>query len=172
MTAMSELPGWSRGGRGDEKVPAQPIVKKKEYLPKREDGWTLVGRAGKQKAPAAVHEGASCAESSSRPVSSDACAGRLSDAHVVRQKRGGSGFDRALATVRGDEALISSIVAAIATRWPQQPVSSVIVLGIGSPTTSASSRHQLALAGLLSEKLGLRGTHTACLCTNSSHCYF
>jgi SRR1 len=169
---MSELPGWSRGGRGDEKVPAQPIVKKKEYLPKREDGWTLVGRAGKQKAPAAVHEGASCAESSSRPVSSDACAGRLSDAHVVRQKRGGSGFDRALATVRGDEALISSIVAAIATRWPQQPVSSVIVLGIGSPTTSASSRHQLALAGLLSEKLGLRGTHTACLCTNSSHCYF
>jgi hypothetical protein len=57
---------------------------------------------------------------------------------------------------------LSTIITALAL-WRQEPpvLTTIVALGLGSPTTSAPSRHQLALTVLLTARLGLNGAWLA-----------
>ena len=122
-----------------------------------DDGWTLVGRAGKAPRSRDASPGSQ--------APSQACCGSHSDnswshSSGTKPRPRGDFLARELLAVGEDESLVSTITTALVQHWRQEPTT-IVALGLGSPTTSAPSRHQLALTVLLTSRLGLKGAWLA-----------
>jgi hypothetical protein len=174
MSGSKGLPGWGASDRAaaprvvqagateaaERRRPAS-IYPREPGGQHEGDGWTLVGRAGK--APRVRDSGPAGNEALPQLVCASS-ADNNSGIPARRKSRPRSDFlDRELLAVGKDETLLSTIITALAQHWRQEPpvLTTIVALGLGSPTTSAPSRHQLALTVLLTARLGLKGAWLA-----------
>ena len=172
MSGSKGMPGWGASDRAAaprvvqagateaaERCPAS--IKPRDPGGQHEgDGWTRVGRSGKT--PRVRDSGAG---NEALPQACCASSADNNGGHTDRRKARPRGdfLARELLAVGEDEALVSTITTALAQHWRQEPQvpTTVVVLGLGSPTTSAPSRHQLALTVQLTTRLGLNGAWLA-----------
>jgi hypothetical protein len=143
------LPGWPNIAPEArwEKGRSTKIVHVAAERPPVDGGWTVVGGSGRGKQATVL----CCSEEDSNAGTS---AAELRP-HGHASERHCASLQRAVRDVTADAALVGSITKALAGN--QRTVDRLVLLGLGSPTSSAAARFQLALALVLNEDLCVHG---------------
>jgi hypothetical protein len=80
-------------------------------------------------------------------------------------RRAAALLKRAMAEVAAD-GMVEALAATLRAAW-QAPVHRIVLLGLGSPTTSAPARYQLALGLLLASALNAQSAAACMHCLRS-----